>query len=140
MHYGLTSNSSYNAINVNINCYSLLTTSSPTASQLIFSATSMSFPYSGASYIGVTSLTMTSFNQWTQSKAVVESFNFSFTLLSKGLYVTNRLRFNLGQFAMDNSASSLSPSCKVYTYDTAGSPNLSHDWDAIDVSGGLSSL
>lgn len=43
-------------------------------------------------------------------------------LLSKGLYVTNRVRFSLGQFALDNAASSVNPSCKIYKYTTTGSP------------------
>lgn len=140
VHYGLTSNSSYNSINVDINCYSLLTTSTPGPNQLIFSATGLSFPYQSADYIGPTSLGLAGFTQWTSSKAVIESFNFTFTLLSKGLYVTNRVRFNLGQFATDNAGSSVAPKCKVYTYSTDGSPNLSHDWAAIDTTSGLTSL
>lgn len=140
VHYGLTSNSSYSSINVDINCYSLLTTSTPGAGQLIFSATAVPFPYASSDYIGITALNLGSFTQWTQSKAVVESFNFTFTLLSKGLYVTNRVRFNLGQFATDNAGSSVSPKCKVYTYSLDGSPAFSHDWAAIDTKSGLTSL
>ena len=140
VHYGLTSNSSYNTINVDINCYSLLTTSTPGANDMIFSATGISFPYSSGAYLGITALNLGSFTQWTGSKAVIEEFNFTFTLLSKGLYVTNRVRFNLGQFATDNSASSVNPSCKVFTYSTTGSTAFSHDWDAIDISNGLTNL
>jgi hypothetical protein len=140
VHYGMSSNSSYSTVNVDFKCYSLLTTTTPTASQLIFTATAVPFPYNSASYIGPTALNLGSFTQWTSSKGVVESFNFTFTLISKGLYVTNRVRVNLGQFATDNSASSLNPKCKVYTYTTTGSPAFSHDWAAIDTSGGLSSL
>ena len=72
VHYGLTSNSSYNNVNVDINCYSLLTTSSPGASQLIFSAINIQFPYNSAAYIGASALNLGSFTQWTSSKAVVE--------------------------------------------------------------------
>ena len=61
-------------------------------------------------------------------------------MISKGLYVTNRVRFNLGQFALDNAASSVNPSCKIYQYTTDGSAYFSHDWAAVDVSGGFSSL
>ena len=125
---------------MDLKCYSLLTTSTPGANQLIFSATAVPFPYNSASYLGATALTLGSFTQWTSSKGVVESFNFTFTLLSKGLYLTNRVRVNLGQFATDNSASALTPKCKVYTYSTAGSPAFSHDWAAIDTTGGLNSL
>lgn len=140
VHYGLTSNSSYNAVTVSMTCYSLLSTSTPGASDVIFSVASVSFPYQAANYIGPSSLNLGSFTQWTQVKATVEQFNFTFTLLSKGLYVTNRIRFNLGQFALDNAASSVTPSCKVYTYSTTGSTAFSHDFAAVDVSGGFSSL
>lgn len=71
VHYGLTSNSSYNTITTSLSCYSLLTTSTPAAAQLIFSASSVSFPYSGANYIGPTTLSLGSFTQWTANKAVV---------------------------------------------------------------------
>ena len=71
VHYGLTSNSSYNTINVDINCYSLLTTSTPGTNDMIFSATGISFPYSSAAYLGVTALNLGSFTQWTGSKAVI---------------------------------------------------------------------
>ncbi len=61
--------------------------------------------------------------------------------MSKGLYDTNRIRFDLGQFSVDNTASALSPNCKVYNYDLSiSSPMLSHDWAAIDSSQGLSKL
>lgn len=140
VHYGLTSNSSYNAVTVSVTCYSLLTSNIPAASNTIFTVASVSFPYQAANYIGQSSLSLGSFTQWTQNKAVIEQFNFTFTLINKGLYVTNRLRFNLGQFALDNSASSVSPICKVYTYSTTGSTAFSHDWAAVDVSGGFSSL
>ena len=140
VHYGLTSNASYSTVNVDINCYSLLTTSSPSTNDLIFSATGISFPYNSGAYIGASALNLASFTQWTSSKAVVEEFNFTFSLISKGLYVTNRVRFNLGQFSTDNSASAVNPSCKVYTYSTMGSPAFSHDFAAIDTSGGLTSL
>ena len=71
VHYGLTSNSSYSTITTSLNCYSLLTTSTPAASQLIFNAATVSFPYNGASYIGPTTLGLGSFSQWTANKAVV---------------------------------------------------------------------
>jgi hypothetical protein len=62
-------------------------------------------------------------------------------LLSKGLYDTNRVRFDLGQFSVDNSASGVNPLCKIYNYDAlSNSGSLSHDWAAIDSSLGLSKL
>lgn len=140
VHYGLTSNSSYNAVTVSLTCFSLMSTSTPGANDVIFSVASVSFPYQAANYIGPSSLTLGSFTQWTQAKATVERFNFTFTLLSKGLYVTNRIRFNLGQFALDNAASTVNPSCKVYAYSTTGSAAFSHDFAGVDVSGGFSSL
>jgi len=47
----------------------------------------------------------------------------------------------LGQFASDNNATSISPTCKVFTYDNLyGSLAFSHDWAAVDYSQGLSKL
>lgn len=140
VHYGLKSNSSYGNVSVTVTCYSLLSNPIPGANDVIFSTTPITYPYATASYIGPSSLSLGSFTQWTQVKATNEQFNFTFTLISKGLYVTNRIRFNLGQFALDNAASTVSPSCKVYTYSTTGSTELSHDFAAVDVSGGFSSL
>ena len=54
--------------------------------------------------------------------------------------MTNRVRFNLGQFASDNSASAVTPTCKVYTYSPSGSTEFSHDFAAIDTSSGLTSV
>jgi hypothetical protein len=138
VHYGLTTNSSYNNVNVDLNVYSLLNNPSPLATDLIFKKLAISFPWNATAYSSA--LNLGSFKQWTSNKATVSSFNFSFTLLSKGLYRTNRIRFNLGQFAVDNSASSVSPVCKIYEYDTMGSKQFSHDWNAVDSSQGLSSL
>jgi len=51
------------------------------------------------------------------------------------------MRFDLGQFAVDNNASTVSPTCKVYSYDVAnGSPTFSHDWSAVDYSQGLAKV
>jgi hypothetical protein len=71
VHYGMTSNSSYNNVTVSLQCYSLLNTLSPGANDLIFSASSVIFPYNGANYIGPSSLNLGSFAQWTQNKGVV---------------------------------------------------------------------
>lgn len=82
-----------------------------------------------------------SFKQWTSNKATYEEFEFTFTLLSKGLYDTNRIRFDLGQFASDNNATTITPTCKVFDYDVLnGSPSFSHDWAAVDSSSGLANL
>lgn len=69
VHYGLTSNSSYNAVSVSLTCYSLLSTTTPGANDVIFSVSTVSFPYNGANYIGASSLNLGSFTQWTQTKA-----------------------------------------------------------------------
>ena len=71
VHYGMTSNSSYNSVTVSVKCYSLLNTLNPGANDLIFSATNVVFPYSGSNYIGPSSLNLGSFWQWTQNKGVV---------------------------------------------------------------------
>ena len=92
-------------------------------------------------YNGVSQLSLTAFSQWTTNRATYQGFQFVWTLTNKGLYDTNRVRFDLGQFAVDNSASTLGPQCKVFTYDLAnGSPQMSHDWSAVDTSQGLSKL
>ena len=72
VHYGLTSNTSYNSVNVDIQCHSLLTTSTPSTNQLIFSATGIQFEYQSSAYIGATALNLGSFMQWTSSKGVYE--------------------------------------------------------------------
>jgi hypothetical protein len=60
--------------------------------------------------------------------------------LGKGLYETNRIRVDLGQYYIDNFASLINPLCKVYLYDEAGSSDFSHDWAAIDAEQGLNKL
>jgi len=42
-------------------------------------------------------------------------------VLGKGLYVTNRVRINLGQYNIENSASQINPTCSIYTYTVTGS-------------------
>jgi len=49
----------------------LVRTNNPTASDRIFSALNLVFPYQPASYIGASSLNLATFVQWTQNKAVV---------------------------------------------------------------------
>lgn len=71
VHYGMTSNSSYNSVTVSLTCYSLLNTLTPGVNDVIFSASSVVFPYNGANYIGPSSLNLGSFTQWTQNKGVV---------------------------------------------------------------------
>ena len=63
----------------------------------------MPFPYGNASdvtYVGPSAITLGSYTQAINNKAAITSFNFSFNVLSKGLYVTNRVRINLGQYHM----------------------------------------
>jgi hypothetical protein len=128
-------------VNVDITVYSLLNNPTPVASDIIFKKSIVSFAWQGTNYIGQSMVNVKSFKQWTRNKATVEDFEFTFTLISKGLYDTNRMRFDLGQFAVDNNASSVSPTCKVFNYDVAnGSPSFSHDWAAVDSSQGLAKL
>ena len=142
MHYGLSSNVSNNAVNFDLKCYSLLNTNSPGTNDLIFSASTIPFEYGATDsrYMGPSSVTLASYMQESNNKAAITAFNFSFTVLSKGMYVTNRVRINLGQYNTDNSASQISPHCKIYTYSTTGSTEFSHHWAAIDTSQGLNFL
>lgn len=78
--------------------------------------------------------------QSTNNKAAITAFNFSFSVVGKGLYVTNRVRINLGQYHTENVASQITPLCKIYTYSTTGSPEFSHDFAAIDASSGYNRL
>lgn len=109
---------------------------------MIFTKTGVSFKYEATdpTYIGKSLLTLSSFHQITDNKAAVTNFNFSFTLLSKGLYILNRVRIDLGQYHIDNAASLISPSCKIYEYDTKESLEYSHDWESIDTSKGFDNL
>lgn len=52
MHYGLTTNSSYTTVNVDIKVSSLLNNPTPADSDLIFKKTGVSFAWAGANYIG----------------------------------------------------------------------------------------
>ena len=52
VHYGLTTNSSYTTVNVDIKVSSLLNNPTPADSDLIFKKTGVSFAWSGANYIG----------------------------------------------------------------------------------------
>lgn len=84
-----------------LKCYSLLTTSNPGASDVIFLANNVSFPSgmgSDPTYLGPSQISLASFVQISNNKAAITSFNFSFNVFGKGLYVTNRVRINLGQY------------------------------------------
>jgi hypothetical protein len=140
VHYGLQTNGSYSTVTVSITVSSLLNNPTPGPADLIFQKTGLSFPWSGSNYIGISSLQVSSFYQWTTNKDTAESFSFIFTLISKGLYDTNRVRFDLGQFAVDNGGSTLNPTCQVYNYNANGSYSYSHDWAAVDSSQGLAKL
>ena len=123
VHYGLSTNSSYNSVTVDITVNSLLNNPTPVANDLIFRKTGVTFAWQGSNYIGASTVIVNSFKQWTSNRATMTEFEFAFVLLSKGLYDTNRMRFDLGQFAVDNNASSVNPSCKVFNYNNAnGSP------------------
>lgn len=125
---------------VDITVNSLLNNPTPAATDLIFKKTNVTFAWNNTNVNGSV-VNVRSFKQWTSNRATYEEFEFTFTLLSKGLYDTNRMRFDLGQFAVDNNASTVNPSCKVFDYNVAnGSPSFSHDWSAVDYSQGLAKL
>lgn len=78
--------------------------------------------------------------QTVNNKAAITSFSLSFSVIGKGMYVTNRVRINLGQYNTDNLASQINPICKIYEYNVAGSTEFSHHWAAIDTSKGFDDL
>lgn len=143
VHYGLNTNSSYNSITYDLKCSSLLNTNTPGTNDVIFQATAAPMPYGNntdLTYIGPSEIKLASFVQTINNKAAITSFNFSFSVIGKGLYVTNRVRINLGQYHTENSASQISPLCKIYTYSLDGSPEFSHDWAAVDATQGYNRL
>ena len=143
VHYGLNTNSTYSTQNFDLKCYSLVYTASPGANDLIFQANSVPFKYGGddTSYIGQSSITLSDFVQQINNKAAITKFEFNFNVVGKGLYATNRVRVNLGQYYTDNSASLINPICKIYTFNSGGASTMfSHHWSAVDTSQGLNKL
>ena len=69
MHYGLSTNSSYSTVNVDISFSSLLNNPTPLANDLIFKKLAVPFAWSGTNYIGVSEVNVKSFKQWTSNKA-----------------------------------------------------------------------
>lgn len=61
-------------------------------------------------------------------------------MIGKGLYTTNRVRINLGQYFTENSASQINPLCKIFIYSLTGSTEYSHDWAAVDATRGFNRL
>jgi len=74
VHYGLSTNSSYNTVTVDVTVSSLLNNPAPLANDLIFKKTGQSFAWSGANYVGPSSIMVNSFKQWTSNKATYEDF------------------------------------------------------------------
>lgn len=72
VHYGLSTNSSYNTVNVDITVSSLLNNPTPLANDLIFKKLSVPFTWQGTNYIGASTLSVSSFKQWTSNKATYE--------------------------------------------------------------------
>lgn len=56
VHYGLSTNSSYNTVTVDISFNSLLNNPTPVASDLIFKKTDVSFAWAGTNYIGASEI------------------------------------------------------------------------------------
>jgi hypothetical protein len=115
-HYGISTNSSYNSIQISLTCYSLYLSPNPTTNQLIFFANNLLFLYGADDirYIGQTEIKLGSYSQNTNNKGAITSFIFSFSVISKGLYVTERVRVNLGQYYIDNNVTQLDTICKIY--------------------------
>ena len=92
--------------------------------------------------MGPSTLSLGNFSKNNLNKAAVSDFRFSFTLVSKGLYVTNRVRIDLGQLAVDNAASVVNPKCVVLQYNsnTSAPEVFSHDWGSVDISQGYDKL
>ena len=74
VHYGLTTNSSYNNITVDITVNSLLNNPTPVANDMIFKKTGVTFAWQGTNYIGQSEVNVKSFKQWTSNKATYEEF------------------------------------------------------------------
>lgn len=125
IHYGMDTNVSTSlTVTTDLTVYTLTNTNSPSTNDVIFSATGLTFKYNtdDATYISASVISLSSYHQVTNNKAAITSFNFSFSVLGKGLYDTERVRINLGQYYTDNSASVISPKCKIYEYTVDGSP------------------
>lgn len=71
-------------------------------------------------YLGASNLQLNSFTKTNLNKQAISDFKFNFVLVSKGLYVTNRIRIDLGQLAIDNTNSLFSPKCVVLEYSPTG--------------------
>ena len=79
--------------------------------------------------------------QITNNRRAITEFTFAFSLTDKNLYMTERVRINLGQYYVDNAASLLTPTCKIYYYQNNNNIlAYSHDWSAVDISQGLNNL
>lgn len=121
-HFGMTTTASNNTVNVSITCYSLASTIIPSANDIIFQTVSpgLDFTWNPSGYPGTTSLALSEYSLETYNKGVVSPFKFTFTLVNKGLYNTERVRINLGQYANDNHGSTLTPTCVVFEYSNLG--------------------
>lgn len=140
----MTTTATNGSIAVSFQCYSLATSAVVSTSEIIFeTSTDLMFLWSNTpdtSYLGPTSLSLSGFTSETTNSGVVSPFNLTFTLINKGLYNTERVRINLGQYTSDNSGSSLNPYCIILTYSPLGIESYSHDFGAIDYSQGYSKL
>lgn len=88
IHYGLSTGNTFSSVTTTISCYSLLNSQTPGSNDLIYVAASEAIPVSSPGYMGPSSLSLGSYSSWTGSRAVTTYFNFSFSLVSKGLYPT----------------------------------------------------
>ena len=76
VHYGLTTNSTYNTINFDLICYSLVYTTTPGSNDIIFQSLSVPFNYDAddTSYIGDSAVTLNGYTQKINNKAAVTEF------------------------------------------------------------------
>lgn len=140
-HFGMTTTGT-GQVNVSITCYSLASTIAPGAADMIFQTTNagLYWTWNPATYAGPTTLVLSNYATETLNKGVVSPFTLSFTLTNKGLYNTERIRINLGQYSNDNTGSALNPTCVVLQYSPTGASRFSHDFAAIDYSQGYSKV
>jgi hypothetical protein len=67
-------------------------------------------------YIGSSDILLGSYQQNINNKGAITSFYFSFSIISKGLYATERIRINLGQYFIDNNVTHIDAKCKIYQF------------------------
>jgi hypothetical protein len=124
LHYGMINSAAAQSnMNVNISCYSLVNNNLLTTAFIVWQINGVQIPWQPAGkYLGPSDLKLNGFEKINLNKQAVSSFKLNFVLVSKGLYLTNRVRFDLGQLYTDNQNSLFSPKCVVLTYSETPGP------------------